>query len=166
MRLDVSEGILSIIRSSQERQSGTGNYANLARIEYKTLLLYNTTCWGSWFAANVLDRKCQHCQEWKTELPEILTNCNSSKEALYITTILQNCQQIIQRVLKVRSQVLSHGLSQGPSPQGNPENVYAIKTIKSSLVRVRLPNPNLKEGVPCRLWLSRLHHTLSSSEIN
>ena len=149
MRLDVSEGILSIIRSSQERQSGTGNYANLAWIEYKTLLLYNTTCWGSWFAANVLDGKCQHCQEWKTELPEILKNCNSSKEALYITTILQNCQQIIQRVLKARSQGSHTGSHRGPHHRAIRKYVYAIKTIKSSLVR--LPNPNLKEGVPCRL---------------
>ena len=54
------------------------------------------------------------------------TNCNSSKEVLYITSILQNCQQSNQRVLKVRSQ----GLSQGPSPQGNPGNVYAIKNYQ------------------------------------
>ena len=63
MRLDISEGILSIIRSSQERQSGTGNYANLAGIEYKTfLLLLQFNIWlfdclhveGNWFAANVL----------------------------------------------------------------------------------------------------------------
>ena len=169
MRLDISEGILSIIRSSQERQSGTGNYANLAGIEYKTfLLLLQFNIWlfdclhveGNWLAANVLpDGKCQYCQDrvkdkscqifcqiWLplqmimimiTIMIMIMTlqspsheldvygcivrptNCNSSKEALY--KIRQNCQQINQRVLKVRSQELSHGLSQGLSPQGNPE---------------------------------------------
>ena len=77
------------------------------------------------------------------------TNYNSSIEALYRITYKYNhiAKLPTNQPKSFESSfpgVLTRALT-GPIP----ENVYAIKSIKSSLVR--LPNPNLKEGVPCRL---------------
>ena len=93
-------------------------------------------------SANIAKSERQSCQKfWQIAIPQ--------KRRYTLQPYCKTANKSSKEFWKFAPKGSHTGSHRGPNHRAIRKYVYAIKTIKSSLVR--LPNPNLKEGVPCRL---------------